>query len=449
MKLDTTRVSSPAQSRTQKVYRHTSPRHNSVVVVGVGYVGLPLALRAAEKGFTVFGYDVDHEKIEHLKRGVAPYVTKAEQQLLSLPQFVPTTDETDIQSAETYILCVPTPVGKSHIPNLAPLRSAAAVVGTHMTRGSLVVVESTVNPGVCEEVVLSILEKKSGLTVEKDFYFAHCPERINPGDTTWNVTTLPRVIGASGHRSLTKAEELYGRIIEAPLQRMSSIKEAEAVKMVENAFRDINIAFVNELAMAFDRAGIDLVNVIEGAATKPFSFMPHTPGCGVGGHCIPVDPYYLIRYGETNNFVHRFLKTARVINNSMPQYTVRRLQEALAQIDVPISRARVALLGLAYKRDIPDMRESPALVIERLLRAKGATVHTFDPYVKEASTSASLDDAIENVDAVIIATNHTDFEHLSPKEFERAGVRIVIDGRNCLDKEAFSKSVVIYRGIGR
>lgn len=423
---------------------------DSVVVVGVGYVGLPLAIRAAEKMYRVIGFDIDRNKIAQLSKREANYITEEEQELFKrLHNIALTADEADIWHANTYIICVPTPVKSDHTPDLEPLKSAARIVGKHMAPGALVIIESTVNPGACEDVALPILEEASGLTVERDFYYAHCPERVNPGDAAWSVSTIPRVLGGFGPESTRKALDFYRSLIDGDIRSMPSMREAEAVKMVENAFRDINIAFVNELAMSFDKAGIDLVSVIRGAATKPFSFMPHLPGCGVGGHCIPVDPYYLIRYGERNGFVHNFLKTARTINNTMPKYTVRRLSQALREKGTKLKGATIALLGLAYKRDVPDLRESPAVEIEKELYAKGANVKVFDPLIPARSNVDTLEDALEGADAVVVATDHALFRNLTPEYVKKLGVTLVVDGRNCLSKRAFQKSDITYRGIGR
>lgn len=439
-----------ARTIVQKKSASPAPTHETVVVIGVGYVGLPLMLRAAAHGYRAIGFDIDQKKIAELKKGNAPYITEEEQTLLhDLSNIYFTHNDADIWHASNYIICVPTPVHNSHAPDLEPLKSAARIVGTHMARGALVVVESTVNPGVCEEVVLPILERTSGLLGEDDFFFAHCPERINPGDDAWHVGSIPRVIGALGPASLARAHVLYESMLAASLHDMQSIKEAEAVKMVENTFRDVNIAFVNELAMSFDRAGIDLTSVIRGASTKPFAFMQHMPGCGVGGHCIPVDPYYLIRYGEGNGFEHAFLKTARRINEAMPRYTVRRLADALAENNKTLKGSTIALLGIAYKKDIPDVRESPALAILHTLQNKGARVRAFDPHVPQHSSAGSFEEAVTGADAVLIATNHSAFCERTPEEFLQRGVRIVVDGRNCLQHKAFTAAGITYRGIGR
>ncbi len=427
-----------------------SPRKNThIAIVGLGYVGLPLAILAAERGYSTIGYDIDESKVETIRRGSISTITAKEKQSLeNASHFTATHDAEKMRDANVYIVCVPTPVTADHVPDLKPLISATTTIARYLKREDIVVIESTINPGVCEEIVIPILEK-SGLIVERDFYLAHCPERINPGDSLWSVRTIPRVMGGAGPHSLARARALYATILEGDIVPMQSLKEAEAVKMVENAFRDINIAFVNELAMSFDKAGIDLISVIRGASTKPFAFMAHVPGCGVGGHCIPVDPYYLIRYGEENGFVHTFLKAARTINNRMPQYTVHLLSQALRKRRKQLVRSTIALLGLSYKRDIADERESPAHDIRALLEKKGAIVRTFDPYVFDSSTHHTIDETLRDVDAVIIATDHSQFRSLTPFHFMKSGVDIVIDGRNCLRKEDFAKSGILYSGIGR
>ncbi len=420
----------------------------TIAVVGLGYVGLPLALLAASRGFKVIGFDIDEVKVAQLSRREADFLNDKEASAFRhTPALSVTSRETDLKGADAFIVCVPTPVHEDYTPDLRPLESASAIVGRNLSRGALVIIESTVSPGVCEGASLPAIERASGLSGE-EFDFAHCPERINPGDARYDVSSIPRVIGATTGRALERAARLYEMLIDATIVKMGSVKEAEAVKMVENAFRDVNIAFVNELAIAFDRAGIDIVQVIDGASTKPFGYVPFYPGCGVGGHCIPVDPYYLIRYGRQNGFEHRFLMNARRINGKMPHYTVGLLERALKQKNKQLSGSVVALLGLAYKRDVPDTRESPAREIHELLLERGAKVRTYDPYVP-GTTVRRLEDALHDADAALIATDHSQFKSLTPISFEVHGVGIVIDGRNCLDKAAFEGSDVAYHGIGR
>lgn len=442
-------VRTGVHQKTSRAHAHGPETDiSTVAVIGLGYVGLPLAIRAASKGFQVVGFDIDEVKIIQLARREANFLSEEEQDYFARATTLNiTSDESALQDADAFLICVPTPVHENHLPDLRPLEGASRIVGRHLKKGALVVVESTVSPGVCEDVSLAILCDTSGLRSE-EFDFAHCPERINPGDEDWDVRSIPRVLGATTPRALERAASLYGNLVEGGVLRMSSIKEAEAVKMVENAFRDINIAFVNELAISFDRAGIDIVNVLRGASTKPFGYMPFFPGCGVGGHCIPVDPYYLIRYGRENGFEHKFLVTARRVNSHMPLYTIDVLERALRAEGKRLKGTPVALLGLAYKRDVPDTRESPALIMRTELERRGAAVRTYDPYAP-GGTVRTLKGALAGAKAAVIATDHAQLKSLTPRQFEEYGVSIVVDGRNCLSKEAFAGSGVTYRGIGR
>ncbi len=264
---------------------------NAVAVIGLGYVGLPLAIQASKVGFRVIGIDVDSTKVDKINNQEAPFEDSELSEKMKTVSLEATTDFAAIKEAGIVIICVPTPIYENRLPNYEPLKAACKSVGLNMKLGTLVILESTVNPGVCEGIVISFLERFSGLK-RGQFLLAHCPERINPGDEKWNVTNIPRVVGGIDKISTNKAADFYRTVIDAEITPMKSIKEAEAVKIVENSFRNVNIAFVNELAQSFSKLGIDIVNVIEGAGTKPFAFMAHFPGCGVGGHCIPVDPYY-------------------------------------------------------------------------------------------------------------------------------------------------------------
>jgi len=447
---NTTTVSPrPKLKTTSHSTGKTGRPKQTVVVVGLGYVGLPLALLCEEKGFDVIGFDVDQAKLNALRNAAIPDLSPHEQTRLKKAKVKFSNNQRVINDADIVIVCVPTPVFEDHTPDLRPLKSAARSVGLNLKKGALVIIESTVNPGVCEEVVIPILTRTSGLQVEEDFYFAHCPERINPGDKSFTVATIPRVIGARTESSRERAVDFYRSVLDAEVVTVSDLKEAESVKMVENAFRDINIAFVNELAMSFDKLGIDLGHVIDAASTKPFGFMAHYPGCGVGGHCIPVDPYYLIDYAKKNGFSHKFIKSAREINNNMPDYTVRRLRQALRLFGRQLSGERVALLGLAYKKDVADSRESPALVIEEKLKKEGAHVVRYDPFISKKNDYLTLQDTLSAVDSVIIATDHSLFKTLTPQILEQYEIDVVIDGRNCLDKDQFASSTIVYRGIGR
>ena len=422
-------------------------KSDSVAVIGLGYVGLPLALLADRKGYRVIGIDLDERKVAAINTKRSPFQDKAIARLIKKSSLVATSNFNALDDVENIIICVPTPVDENHDPDLTSVRGASAEIAKHLKRGQLVVLESTVNPGVCDEIVIPILKDGSKLVVGKDYYVAHCPERINPGDPEWNVENIPRVVGGFNEESLKRATKFYRSIIGAAVKEMESLKEAEAVKIVENSFRDVNIAFVNELAMSFMKLNINVVNVINGAATKPFAFMPHYPGVGVGGHCIPVDPYYLIDYAKKNGFQHEFLSLARKINNQMPNFTVGLLLKKFEEKNIPISGSRVAVLGLAYKPGVADDRESPAYKVIADLQAHGIETVAYDPYLPAKSVE-SLDRALQGAHGVIIATAHEEFKRLKPEYFFRRGVEIVIDGRNCLDKNEFLAANIGYNGIG-
>ena len=425
-----------------------SPK-KTVAVIGLGYVGLPLAVRASEQGYTVIGFDTNQEKITLLNQGKSPIEDSFLEQNITRFRFNATSDPKKLKVADIFLICVPTPVDESFYPDLKPVIAASELIAAHAKKGALVVLESTVNPGVSEEVVRPLFEK-AGYTVGKDIYLAHCPERINPGDIKWNVTNIPRVVGSFDATGLNLAYEFYTSIVDGEIRKMKSIREAEAVKIVENSFRDINIAFVNELARSFDVLNIDVKDVILGAATKPFAFMAHYPSCGVGGHCIPVDPYYLIERAKQSGFDHKFLKIAREINNGMPAYTVELLQDALNQVKLPLNGTRVGVLGLSYKANIDDVRESPAFKVIKHLTKHGAKVETFDPHVKKRSSMKTLEAILKKSEALVLVTDHQEFkEALTPALLKKHGIKVMIDGKNCLDKASFNKSKIIYKGIGR
>lgn len=421
---------------------------NTVCVIGLGYVGLPLAVQCALKGYEVFGLENDKEKIALINAGKSPIKEEFLEKNLPNLKITATDDPSVITKADVVIVCVPTPVDEKFFPDLEPVKGAIRTIAKNLNPGQLIVVESTINPGVCEEVVVPIFSE-FGFTVGKDYELAHCPERINPGDPKWNVTNIPRVVGSFTENGLKRAVAFYENVIDANIMPMKSIREAEAVKIIENSFRDVNIAFVNELAKSFDVLDIDIVDVIKGASTKPFAFMPHWPSRGVGGHCIPVDPYYLIERAKASGFDHEFLKIARKVNNSMPEYTVELTQDMLNKVKLPMNGTPIGLLGISYKADIADLRESPSFKIIKHLTKHGAQVLTFDPHVKEKSTEKSLEDILEKSEAIIVATAHKEFAALDGATFKEHGVKVVVDGMNCLDKDDIKNHGIIYKGIGR
>lgn len=428
---------------------NSTENSKKIAVIGMGYVGLPLALLAEKKGYRVTGLVKNKEKAERLNNRISPFHDAFVEKYLSGSHLTVSTDYTDITDAAIIIICVPTPIDTNHLPDYSPLLTACHSVAAVLQTGQLLILESTVNPGVCEEIIIPLLKKESGLMCGKDFHMAHCPERINPGDPEWNVENINRVVGGYDNESLERAVRFYESVLTGTVTRMGSLKEAEACKIVENSFRDINIAFVNELALSFSKLGIDIVNVINGASTKPFAFMTHYPGCGVGGHCIPVDPYYLIAYAKKNGSHLDFLSLARKINNHMPAETVNLVMKGLNKIKKPVNGSKVTVLGLTYKANIDDDRESPAYEIIKGLKSGGASVCAYDPFLPARSDAGTLDEALTGSDAVLLVTPHNEFKEITPELLHKYLITVLIDGRNYFIKDDFINNGIVYFGIGR
>jgi len=408
----------------------------NICIIGLGYVGFPLAQLCVSKKHNVSGIDLSKDKIDKINKGINP----VEGGKIEYKFKVSTDDKTFVSKADVIIVCVPTPVDHLKMPDLKPVISACEYIAKNVEGKPLVVVESTINPGVMEDIVKPIFDSK-GLELGEDYNLAHCPERINPGDPKWNVSNIPRVVGGFTPVCTSRAHSFYSSIISGNVLQVSSVRVAEATKIVENTFRDINIAYVNELAKSFDKLGIDVVEVIKGASTKPFAFMAHYPSVGVGGHCIPVDPYYLIEEAKAKGFDHKFLKLAREINNSMPAYTVSLLIDALNDCKKSLNGTTIGVLGLSYKADVGDIRESPSLEVIKLLKGKGAKVIVYDPYIK--SDCKSLSEFSSKCKYVVLCTNHKVFNELDLSKFQ-----VFIDGKNMFYGCKIPKTLK-YKGVGR
>ncbi len=424
----------------------------NITIVGLGYVGLPLACLCAEKGHNVYGFDIEKSKIDLINQSQSPiddeYLINKLKNLKNRIHATTSADEC-IPNSEVVIVCVPTPADRNNSPDLTALMTAVSTISKSIKKGTLLVVESTIYPGTVEEVVIPILQKQKFDVYKDDILAAHCPERIDPGNRKWTIEILPRVVGGVTKEAAKKAAEFYRSILDSEVLELSSVKAAEATKIMENTFRDVNIAFVNEMAQSFDKAGIDILEVIKGASTKPFAFMPHYPGAGVGGHCIAQDPYYMIERGRQLGFNHKFLILAREINNSMPHYTVELLENQLQKLKKTIKGAKVGLLGLAYKANVDDIREGPAFEIINILKTKGADVFAFDPHVKKGSNVNDLDELFNKSDYIILATDHNEFKSMNLEKLRKHKILAVIDGRNCLDREKIKSMGILYHGIGR
>ncbi len=405
-------------------------------MIGLGYVGLPLLVEFARAGFLATGFDVDTSKIDQIGRGesyIPDVPSESLRARIASGRLQATSDLAHLAELDTVNICVPTPLRKTKDPDLSYIVAAAESIAKHLRRGQLVILESTTYPGTTEEVVQPAFEA-GGLKAGRDFFLAFSPERVDPGNAQWNTGNIPKVVGGIDEASTAVATALYEQIVQTVVP-VSSTRVAEMVKLLENTFRAVNIGLVNELALMCHDLGIDVWEVIDAAKTKPFGFMPFYPGPGLGGHCIPVDPFYLSWKARQNGFESRFIELAGHINAGMPRFVVERVSEALNSSSKPLRGSRVHLYGVAYKPDVGDVRESPALDIADLLRRRGAVVSYSDPYVPCISVgklqlqSVPEAEALDrNIDCAVIATNHRCFDYTAIVEC----APLLVDTRNAL-----------------
>jgi len=406
--------------------------YKNISIIGLGYVGLPLAMAFAEKGIRVIGIDKNSSKVKMLKRGKSYVEDISDVELVrNLEYFYPTTNYSTLSTVETAIICVPTPLSKTKDPDISYIITAANEIAKYLHPGMLIVLESTTYPGTTEEVLKDIF-KKNGLEVGKDFWLAFSPERIDPGNKKFNVKNTPKIVGGVTKDCTERAIRLYEIICEKVVP-VSSATAAEVVKLLENVFRAINIGLVNEFAQLCHRMGLDVWEIIDAASTKPFGFMPFYPGPGIGGHCIPVDPLYLSWKAKLFDFRTRFIELADEINSKMPEYVVYRIFEVLNGIGKSIKGSRILVLGVSYKKDVGDVRESPNLKVITLLLEKGAEVIYNDPYVPEFyhfevhwhSQELTIR-LLKEVDCVLILTAHSLYDW----ELITKNSNLVLDTRN-------------------
>lgn len=408
----------------------------AIGVIGLGYVGLPLAVEFGKAGFHVVGVDLDEEKIKEINKGgsyIPDIGNKNIKKLIDEQRLIATSNYEVLKDLDAVIICVPTPLTKTKEPNLSHVISASNEIAKHLRKDQLIVLESTTYPGTTEEVVLPILES-TGLTVGKDIYLAYSPERIDPGNKKYSIKEIPKVIGGVTEKCAEVASALYGQIIEK-IVLVSSLKAAEMTKLLENIFRNVNIALVNELAMLCDRMGISVWEVIEAASTKPYGFMPFYPGPGVGGHCIPIDPFYLSWKAKEHDFRTRFIELAGEVNENMPYYIVQKIADVLNNAQKSIKSSNILVLGVAYKKDINDVRMSPALKLIELLQEKGANVFYNDPYVPLINISGITLKSVplekyllDKIDCVVITTDHSSYDYKWISE----NSKLILDTKNAM-----------------
>ncbi len=424
----------------------------SAAVIGLGYVGLPLALEIASAGFKVVGIDLDQNKIAKLKEGQSYIGDVSDQTIASAIKtggFTPTSDFSALRDVDTVSICVPTPLSKSRDPDISFILAATEKIRKYLHAGQLIVLESTTYPGTTDELILPELES-SGLRAGTDFFLAFSPERIDPGNTAFNTHNTPKIVGGITEACTEIARIFYSQFIERVIA-VSSTKCAEMVKLLENTFRSVNIGMVNELALMCDVLGVDVYEVIDAAATKPFGFIPFYPGPGLGGHCIPIDPHYLAWKLKALNFQARFIGLAAEINGVMPSVVTTMVGEGLNRFSKSIRGSKVLILGVAYKKNVSDCRESPALDVMRMLSDKGALLSYNDPFVPtlriNGNTLKSIElrsDNIEGQDCIIILTDHTayDFRRIT------AASKLVVDTRNATKNLQQFKDKIIKLGAG-
>jgi nucleotide sugar dehydrogenase len=434
----------------EKLLSRIAERKITVGVVGLGYVGLPLAVEKAKAGFRTIGFDVQEEKVKQVNAGhnyIGDVVDAELAQLVRNGTLSATSDFSFIKDVDFVAICVPTPLDVHQEPDISYVESSAKSIAGHLTAGTIVVLESTTYPGTTEELIKPILESGSGLKCGKDFYLGFSPERVDPGNAVYKTKNTPKVVGAVGKDAQDVIAAMYGAVLGDKVHVVSSPAVAEMTKILENTYRNINIGLINELAILCNRMGIDLWEVIEAAKTKPFGFTAFYPGPGLGGHCIPLDPYYLTWKAREYGFHTSMIEASMMINDHMPEYTVERCGKILNRHRKALNGSRVLVLGVAYKQDIDDYRESPALRVIEELEKTGASVTFYDPYIPEfryhgkshkgeAALSAGL---LQNTDLVVVTAAHTNVDY----DFVQRYAHAVFDTKNVMKAVAVRTNIEV------
>ncbi len=422
----------------------------TIGIIGLGYVGLPLVIEFCKAGFSVTGFDVDNEKVAKLKHGES-YIKHIDSKLISknISHFFPTSDFSKLSEIDCIIICVPTPLNKNREPDMTYIYSTTKTIAQHLQKGQLIVLESTTYPGTTDEDMKVILEEK-GLKAGDDFFLAYSPEREDPNRKDFSTSTIPKVISGYTEKCLAVTKALYDSIVVKTVS-VSSTRAAEATKLLENIYRAVNIAMVNELKMLFDRMGIDIWEIIEAAKSKPFGFEAFYPGPGLGGHCIPIDPFYLTWKAREYDFATRFIELAGEINTNMPYYVIQKLGLILNRTGKSLNGSKILVLGMAYKKDVDDQRESPSLKIIQLLKQSGAEVQYNDPYVPLCGGHRHYSDidmysielskeVLSGADITLLLTDHSLYEYA----FIEKHSKCIVDTRNAFERNGI-KSDKVYK----
>lgn len=435
------------------LYEELVDKKAKLSIIGLGYVGLPIAVAFAKKGISVIGFDVNEAKLQTYRSGKDP-TNEIGDQAIQATTVEFTSDPGRLKEARFHIVAVPTPVNDDHTPDLSPLESASELLGRNLTPGSIVVYESTVYPGVTEEVCKPILERESGLVCGRDFKIGYSPERINPGDKVHRLETITKIVSGMDAETLEQVAKVYETVVAAGVHRAASIQVAEAAKVIENSQRDINIAFMNELSIIFNKMGIDTKSVLEAAGTK-WNFLNFRPGL-VGGHCIGVDPYYLTYRAEQMGYHSQVILSGRRINDDMGKYVAEQTVKKLIGADVPVKNARVGVLGLTFKENCPDTRNTKVMDIVRELGEYGITPVIADPRADAAGAMREYGvkleplSAIWEMDAVILAVAHEEFTHFSQADLDGMfkqgpnGKKVLIDLKGMLDRQTYESAGYVY-----
>lgn len=434
----------------EEILRKIEDKKIIVGVVGLGYVGLPLAVEKAKAGYKTIGFDVQNKKVELVNQGhnyIGDVVDDDLKELVKNGMLKATTDFNFVKDVDFVAICVPTPLDDHQQPDISYVKSSAEQIAKHMTKGTMVVLESTTYPGTTEELLKPILEKESGLKCGKDFYLGFSPERVDPGNKQFKTKNTPKVVGAVGEDATEVIAAMYRSVLEGDVYEVSSPAIAEMEKILENTYRNINIGLANEMAMLCDKMGINYWEVVDAASTKPYGFQAFYPGPGLGGHCIPLDPYYLSWKAREYGFHTSMIESSMIVNDKMPEYCVERAMKILNRQGMALSRSKVLVLGIAYKQDIDDYRESPAIDVIEILKENGAKVEFFDPYIPEYKHRGENFRGIEKIDSdivskydlIIITASHSNVDY----NMVNNNAKAVFDTKNAMKEIAYREKIEV------